>query len=159
VDGRAAPCHGCGTRSGTAIRLRVRLQALNASGAGERERECDEAQYEGDERECGRERAAWEDDAIAVRGGEREVLRAMAQVRREHEGHGRAHPTQACSGARMPAMISGIDAVSRNWGWRPTRRASKATPPARSASEVRIHARKVRSLARLKRGSGSVPCR
>jgi hypothetical protein len=35
--------------------------------------------------------------------------------------------------------------------------ASRATPAANRASEVRIQARKVRSLARLNRGSGSVP--
>ena len=35
--------------------------------------------------------------------------------------------------------------------------ASMATPPARNANDVRVQARNVRSLARVKRGSGSFP--
>ncbi len=53
--------------------------------------------------------------------------------------------TKAAAAVRSSGLIPG------------TAKASKAMPPARKASEVRVHARKVRSFAKVKRGSGSWP--
>src|SRR4051812_33113487 len=78
-----------------------------------------------------------------------EVVDEYRVVGQARNGEGALGVRLAPHDRAMPATVSRIEAASRSWGWNPTRRASSATPPARSASEVRIHARKVRSLARL----------
>jgi hypothetical protein len=65
------------------------------------------------------------------------------------------HVDQASSGTIAPRMTKIPDAVRRSTGCGGKPSASSATPPAVKARAVRIHARYVRSLARVKRGSGS----
>ena len=57
----------------------------------------------------------------------------------------------------MPIATSTRDAARRKPSCRSSPSTSSATPPAMSASAVRIQARKVRSLASVNRASGSLP--
>ena len=67
------------------------------------------------------------------------------------------HRHQACTADRMPSETSTSAATRRNPGWTGSDSASSATPAAENARDVRIQARKVRSLASENRGSGSLP--
>jgi hypothetical protein len=66
-------------------------------------------------------------------------------------------PRWAPRTAARPSTSSSSEAASRKPGSNGTVSASRATPPAVSASAVRIHAKNVRSLASVNRGSGSLP--
>src|SRR5690606_25521538 len=67
--------------------------------------------------------------------------------------------TAAPAAIRMPTPITSTASQVRSGeGKASAAKASSAVPPARNAKDVRTHARKVRSLARVKRGSGSLPC-
>ena len=69
------------------------------------------------------------------------------------------HVDQASSGTIAPSVTKIPDAVRRSTGCGGKPSASRATPPAVKARAVRIQARNVRSLAKVKRGSGSSPVR
>ena len=64
---------------------------------------------------------------------------------------------QANGGTISPRVSKIIDAMRRSAGCSGSASASRATPAATKAKAVLIQARKVRSLASVKRGSGSVP--
>jgi hypothetical protein len=77
----------------------------------------------------------------------------LARMLRSTKSQRNAAPAPIC----MPISSNSMDSPSRMGCVKsPSAKASIAMPPARKASEVLIQARKVRSLAKVKRGSGSV---
>src|SRR5699024_9501131 len=69
----------------------------------------------------------------------------------------RAQPSHACPPANSPVTINTIDPVNSSPVGIDNSNAFNATPAAKNASAVRIHARNVRSFASENRGSGSSP--